>query len=485
MPDNEYVQRLMNARKGVSGTGALFGESLRHRSPNITHLLEPGDHAIVALKGEIERSQSSPTGYDLWYLKHKVNLLSRSTSQDKIIPQSYLDSQLSFLADKLEGMKPLCIIQNLEDIVPPSYLNDPPIQAQWMEMNEYFIHLLAYEMWAYGLPEQFPSEGVTKFRFVPYGSPAKYRMVPITDPGLFIREDYVGYLAFPCGQLGVMEVLSILKQTETEADGFEMLEDEKPILTSVCEFMFPPVNNETGQNKCFGEHFIESGYVVPSGIPDPENQERQVEWLETWPIPYEYYADCSPQMWIRFWIHKDDKFPVPGEFIGVIAKSLALPSHVWWFQESCPFVYAGNWMETDHLTSGKVTEKIPEASRTDGGFGVQYKVKIHGWEVTAYSADFMEYEVDDRVGIMKVFSTYESPSRYFSIYHKDTWSFTRDPDREPVSLGEPFATDSGLRLMTDTSMIQGFSFKDMYAFEEMDNGGETFDYLIVPIEFYK
>lgn len=486
MQDNEYIQRSLNIRKGISGTGGLYGDMLRNQARPI-HVLEPGDHSVLGVKKEIERSQSSPIAYDLWYLKHKVNLLFRTTLRDKTIPQDYLDDQLGFLAYPLENMKPMCIIENIEDLAPPSYLNDPSIQAQWKSLNKYFIHLMPYEMRAYNLPEQFPSPGVTKYQFVPYETEfgTKYRMVKVDDPALFIREDYVGYLTFPCGQLGVMEVLSILKQTETEADGFLLGDEFKPILESTCDFFFAPVNDYTGQNKCFGEHMIESGYVVPGGIPDPENQERQMEWLNTWPIPFEYYEDCAPQMWIRFWIHKDDKFPVPGEFIGVLARSMALPPHIWWFQESCPFVYAGNWMETDNLTSGIVVEKILEADRTDGGFGTQYKIKVQGWDIIAYASDFMDYAVDDRVGVMKVWSTYESPARKFYIYDKANNLFTVDPDRAAVELGEPFLTDPFRRVLTDTPMIQGFSFKDMYALEELDKDRETFDYMIIPVEFYK
>lgn len=481
---DEYVKQQLNRLKGVSGTSDLFG-TLKDIRKGMINVLEPGDLALMAADGEIIRSQSSPIAYDLWYLKHFVNMLYRHTERYEVIPEEYIADQLSFLSEKLYGMRPMQIIRNLEDLVrnENDYWVATGIEPRWAVNNESFLNLLAYEMWAYNLPAQFPSPGVTKYEWTPYyeNGLKKYRISPVNDPSLFVREDYVGYVTFPAGQLGVMEVLSILKQTETEIDGFEMDYEEHPLLDSVCEFLFPPIDDNTGKNKCFGDQFIQSGYIVP------EDKSKNVEWLETWPIPYEYYEDCAPQQWIRYWIHKDEKWPVPGEFIGIVVKSLALPPHVWWFQDSCPFVYSGNYIETDHLTSGIVVEKTLEADRTDGGFGTQYKIKIHGYDIFVYASDFMEYNVNDRVGIMKVFSPYEKPNRQFWVYEKETARFMPDPDRKAIEIDEPFKTavDENLRLFTDKPMVQGFSFKDMYAFEEMDEDGESFDYLILPIEFYK
>jgi hypothetical protein len=105
---------------------------------------------------------------------------------------------------------------------------------------------------------------------------------------------------------------------------------------------------------------------------------------------------------MRYWIHKDSTLPVPGEFIGILCRPVATPPHVWWFQESSPFLYAGNWMETGNLTSGVITAVTREANRTDGGIGDEYKVKIQGCEVTVYSTDFYTYSVGDRAAILKL-----------------------------------------------------------------------------------
>jgi len=478
MADNDYIQRVLNIRKGISGTGALYGDMLSTKARGI-HVLEPGDHTVISVKKEIERSMSSPTAYDLWYLKHHHCMLMRDTERHEVIPDEYVESQLSFLQDKLGGMKPLCIIRNLEDLVPPTYLSDASIQDQWKEMNEYFLNMLGYEMWASGLPEQFPSEGVTKYRWEKYqdGRLTKYRMVQET--GVFNRADYVGYITFPGGQLGVHEVLSILKQHETDPTSFVITVDEAPVLDSSCDYFFPPINTYTGKNVCFGDHFIESGHKVP------DDETHSVEWLNAWPIPFEYYPDCIPQMWMRYWIHKDYKFPVPGEFIGVLCRSMALPPHIWWFQESLPFVYAGNWVETDNLTSGLVVSKTLESERTDGGIGTEYKIKVHGWDIYIYASDFMDYAVNDRVGVLKVFSYYEHPNRRFSIYDRSTNIFRVDPDRVATSIGEPFGYDPRMRMISDSPSAQGFSFKDMYALEDMDEDRKVYEYLILPIEFYK
>jgi len=131
--------------------------------------------------------------------------------------------------------------------------------------------------------------------------------------------------------------------------------------------------------------------------------------------------------------------------LGVLCKPLALPPHIWWFQESTPFVYAGNWFETESLTGGVVTAVVLEADREDDGIGNLYTVKVHGREIKINSSDFLEYEVDDRVGILKVDA------------------------------------------FTETPRAASFKWSDQIRITETDEG-ETFGsdrYVILPIDFYK
>ena len=297
---------------------------------------------------------------------------------------------------------------------------------RWTAEGEYFINLLAYENWFPKMAAQFDSSGPEK----KYG---------------FNRDDAVGYLAFPVGQLGVMEVVSILKESALEVEDFDLTEEEQPILESTSEFLFSPADQYTGKNKCFGEHIIESGYIIPedNDTKDQPNKRLNIEYLQTTWIPPSQYADIRPQYWLRYWINKEEKFPVPGEFIGILVKPLALPPHIWWFQRSSPYIHAGNWVETNNLTSGVVVEITKEADRTDGGVGDQYKIKLQGYNILIDTSDFMEYNIGDRVGVLKVPSVKEEPA------------------------------------------IISFKYADMTLLEDKDKDKKNVDYIILPIDFYK
>jgi len=110
----------------------------------------------------------------------------------------------------------------------------------------------------------------------------------------------------------------------------------------------------------------------------------------------------KPKGWMRVWITRDDKWPVPGEFIGILVKPNPLPPHVWWFMRSSPFLYAGNWMDTLDLTSGTIVSKTENVEHpTSKTPCTEYIVTIHGIDVKIYSSDFLVYNAGDRVAIWK------------------------------------------------------------------------------------
>lgn len=419
---DQYFKATLNLKKGISGTGVLLGEIIERYDRPLTQL-EPGDIALEGLNKDIDRHHYAPIAYDLWYLFNFVNIFSRTTEKYDYVPDKDLPNDVfDFLNEKLEGLRPVTFIRDIESLISPTSLNwlwkCETIPKQWLDLREYFINLTAYETWHPKIAAQYDSAGPDK----KHG---------------FIRDECVGYMAFPVGQIGVMEVLSILKQTETEVDDFLLPDEELPETESICDYLFPPIDQYTGQNQCFGEHFFESGYYIPV------EKRKNVEWLEVAAIPEADYADIRPQFWMRYWIHRDETFPVPGEFIGIIAKPLALPPHLWWFQETSPFVHAGNWIETTALTSGVVTGKTAETARIDSGVGAEYKVKVHGWEIYVYASDFLEYEIGDRVALLKI---------------------------------------SGV---TVAAVGTSFTWRDMYTMEEMDKHRKTYNYIIIPLEFYK
>jgi len=426
-----YFTRKINIKKGISGSADVLGERVEREGRPQT-FLEPGDIAVKDRVAEdIIKQFRAPIAYDVWYLNHFVNMLSRDSEGTDSISEEYVNDQLSFLEENFKGVKPMSFLRDLDSLIPPfsGPFWDPwrgnVIPEQWLELSEYFINMLAYEIWHPKIPAQCDSAG------------------PERERG-FDRDKAVGYLAFPVGQFGVMEVVSILKQTEAEKDGFEIRDEQSPITESSSGFMFPPTDRYTGKNKCLGEHIIESAYLIPKNnlSPDQPDKRISIEVMAS-PLSTDLYADIRPQYWMRYWIHEDEKFPVPGEFVGILVKSLALPPHVWWFQRTCPYIHAGNWIETNSLTSGTVMSITKEADRTDSGVGDQYKVRVQGWDILIETSDFLEYEVGDRVGVLKLPSVKEE------------------------------------------SVETSFIWSDMPELEAKDKNEKNGDYIILPIEFYK
>jgi len=413
---DNYLIAYINKLKGNSGTGGLLGEAQNVRNDPIA-VLEPGDLVTTDINGELAQSMSSPIAYDLWYLRHTLNMLSRWTEKPDFIPTGYLADGLSFLENQLLGVKPLAFARDLESFVRNEYdyWVATGSMPRWQVFTEWFIHIMPFEFW-------------TPLATVVHDSAG-----PSASQG-FIRGDYVGYMMFPIAQLGVMEVISIMGQVETEASSFKVTTELTPIVQTTSDYFFPPGDIYTGKNFCLGDHLIESGYSVLQG------KRKQIEWL---PASHLSNPDIDPQSWLKYWVHKDDKFPTPGEFIFTLVKPMAVPPHIWWNQKSSVYVHAGNWFETDQLTSGIVVTVTDNVARVTPGIGAEYKVKVHGIDIIAYASDFAEYRVDDRVALLKILAV------------KDTLDQT------------------------------SFAWTDVYSMEELDKDRRTYDYLIVPFEFYK
>jgi len=408
--NREELARKLESLKGLSGSGTVLSNAVR-KLADFVGTMEPGD--LVAG----DNISAAPIGYDLWYLWFHQNFLKvfyEDTEEDfnHLDYSPYLSDKMSFL-DYLTGLKPLKVVCDLKDqfvieagfgdIIPTEYTNN----------GIYWINKAFAELRQTGLDFSYPSEGS-----------AGYKLNP---------NDYVGYVAFPIGQLGVMEVISLLQETSLNGYAFDAydgnsdyhallplttLEDkDKPTVQSPPE-MFPDMkdahsNALAGQHYCYGRHLISGyGYYKPE---TPENSRNTCNSsggtayaptasldVELWADEIKDYGeDIKPKKWLRYWIHKDSTLPVPGEFIGLLCRPLAAPPHIWWFQESNPFLYAGNWMETQYLTSGLIVSVTLEADRTDGGVGNAYTVKIQGVSVIIYSTDFFSYSAGDRVAVLK------------------------------------------------------------------------------------
>ena len=107
--------------------------------------------------------------------------------------------------------------------------------------------------------------------------------------------------------------------------------------------------------------------------------------------------------WVRanFKDEEGSKFPYPGEFFGLACRLML--GKYWDQQESSPFIFSGNWLDTVYLTGAKITEI------TDPTNEVPYPVYTVKWRKDTiggvHSSDYSEYKVGDRVCILKDVTT--------------------------------------------------------------------------------
>ena len=141
-----------------------------------------------------------------------------------------------------------------------------------------------------------------------------------------------------------------------------------------------------------------------------ENTLPFVKGLSGYPVP-------EHDWWVRFNLveteETSNKAPTPGEFMGLII--WVFPNLPWGWQETSPFIYSGNWMETVYYTTAKVIEVIDATT---------YKVLYHDKEVEAKSSDYAIYNVDERVTILKGVEHTEDSMTWEDMidYDTATWS---------------------------------------------------------------
>jgi hypothetical protein len=369
------IKDIIDSAKGISGVSGVLSKYIDNINTKGHTSNEPGDY--VRRTDDANVVVAAPIAYDLWYLFNKpeqaVNLISLFDFDNA----SYISEQLGNITSKIENLK------TFRGILDPSALiaaearlpMDMSEQETWRNTAEYFIHLLGYESWYKGDGFQFASPGPKNIN------------------------DCVGYITLPAGQLGVMEIISLLLESEVEKTSFEVEEEQKPVFDQPAQ-MFPPTQG-VWNNVCLGRHIIEQAYVYAA------EQETYMEIPAYSISPIYYGADVSPKGWYRYWISKTDTSFIPGCFVMILCKPLALPPHVWWFQESLPFIYAGHWYETNNLSSGVIVSITAEKDRIDQGIGKQYLIKVQGTQIYLDASDFYEYKVGDRVGLYKTLSAYD------------------------------------------------------------------------------
>lgn len=304
----------------------------------IPYTIEPGDVIQTGDSNYQRMDYGLPVPSDIWYLYQCGNILPEGKEESEAwINDS--DGRLHDLFDDLDGIKPL---RSLTSFTSMSEIeNSAP----------YVIKEMRYEVPLIGQAFQYSS-----------------------DDGY---AGYAAYLAFPVGPLGVMEICALIHED------MEDLNDPDLLVTKGGDTnLLSPAIEAPGS--CIGEHVIESAWKPTGGT--VEYPAAEFTGLES----------AFPHYWLRYRVPNDHTWPIPGAFTAMLCRPLSF--HAWWFQESCPFLYAGNWFETHYYTSGLVTAVTePTGDET----GNTYTVKVRGEEVELKSTDLYEYEVGDRVAVLK------------------------------------------------------------------------------------
>jgi len=412
--DRPALNNMLTAlhQKGAAGTGNLIGQLARmvkaDDKKNIT--LEPGDFVKSRSSAGKPLAVSAPLAYDLWYLHNNVNLLTWVDETESI--DHYVTERLKFIQEKLTSDGN--VIYPMLGLTDPSQLIRITGWGEWANLADYFVQLLAFEIRVKDRPIQWDTNR-TRYTQVHQDVDVdglKMKMKATVKEALPIGNDWVGYLTFPIGQIGVMEQIAFFQENWCDEEGHPQYrpDAQEKVFNPRPTQLFPP--EESANTHCYGDYLVE-GYKRS----EDQYYGQQLE-IDCACIPAPFYGgkDVKPKGWLRLWIMRDDVFPAPGEFIGILCKPYPVPVHCWWFQESNPFLYAGNWVETGNLSSGIVKSVTLEADRTDGGVGDEYKILYRGIEITVYASDFHRYEVGERVAVLKVRSTAKKAERAFNFW---------------------------------------------------------------------
>ena len=386
MPD---ITELIKKAKIYLPSGASFTGDLSERIRGLFALInkdlsqvistQVGDYVRTATKDDVGISLAAPIGYDVWYLFHTKSILPFETGGDNARTTQILKRLAPFLS-KLQNIRPLRTLRDPDEIgrVLDVYL------MKWSFVNSgpYMVKEMRYETILNGKSFKYFSQGMSSRS--------------------------VGYLAFPIGQLGVMEIVSLIGESVTEDDGFSIGSQEAIVAGN--EMMAPAHSN---RGHCVGTHLIKGGYLVQDNV-------------ELMADDFKGQESVKPHRWLRYWLKPEDTFPVPGEFVCLLAKSELF--HVYWFQETYPFIYSGNFFETEYYTSGIIKEIIEPDDESEEKTNI-YKVWIRCYEMYLRPSDFYEYEVDERVAVVKE-----------TLALIDNWDWTlleSDKDNDSSSASSP------------------------------------------------
>lgn len=205
---------------------------------------------------------------------------------------------------------------------------------------------------------------------------AKYEVIAYgrgwRTPEGVIDKRAVGWIDFLAGvPYGAIEMLAVVAEAGTEPQDMPSKPGKGPT-PAVHKPMFKNVRREF---VLYNYIWLAEKGVKPMAKPVPLGEKAETLW------------------WLRVNLFEDEKYPYPGEFVGLSVR--LFPNLPWGRQQSNPYLFSGNWVDTIYYTSGIVMEVIREDD------DISYKVKWHGRLVTAKATDYAEYRTNDRVTIIK------------------------------------------------------------------------------------
>lgn len=389
-----YRRLVINAGLGGSAVGSpasgmqkVLRQSLAVRFPghnfNRWAQFNPGDTIRVGPSTTYDITTSMPVNPDIWYLTVGASVLPFTGENYQENSRKILEFIAPYLT-RLDNIKPLKSLQKYSDLQKRFSIYE--MRDKWRADGvPHVIREMRFETWMLNRNTEFPSAG-------PKASiEAGVKSTPSTSMGQL----YGGLLSFPVGQYGVMEVVSIFSESMIDMltneipftpDGTVVIQNPtgwKCVTEISLDGMMSPMTDLKGE--CPGVHLVEKGYVMVS---------RDAEYPAT---HFKGTPPILPLQSMRYYLRRDAKWPLPGEFIGLLAKPF--PTHVWWFQDTSPLLYSGNWIETNYYTSGVVTEILQPLA---GTIGLSYKCVVRGVEVIIAASDYYEHKVGDRVAIVRL-----------------------------------------------------------------------------------
>ena len=346
-------------------------------------IMDVGDRIRTGPETGYDIKLSLPVASDIWYLTVGESILPFRGENYQENAEKILGFLEKYLA-RLDNIKPLTSIQSYKDI--HAYFSAYEMRTAFdSDHASPVIREMRFETWMLNRSTEFPSKGPKAS--IEEGVKSKSEAS--------LGQLYSGLLSFPVGPLGVMEVLSVFSESMDDMltnevpftpDGTVRIENPegwKCVTDQPLDGLMSPMTDIKGD--CPGVNLVNKGYLIES---------RDAEYPAE---PFAGYDKILPFHSFRYYLRRDAKWPLPGEFIGLLAKPW--PAHVWWFQKTSPLLYSGNWFETNYYTSGVVKEILPSP---EGSSGLAYRCVVRGVDVCIAGSDFYEYSVGDRVSILRI-----------------------------------------------------------------------------------